>query len=453
MVKLIDLPSELLLDAFSYLATGNEVDVKTLLSLCRTSRLLRDIAQPALHTCVWISDTSKSPLGVLQPFFRTILGRPTLAKTTRELALVNDKSLFVRTHTLDRWNLPLEDKCSIEVGTLRESFDAGKNPSLCFYPLAVEILARLENLQHIRFTDNIGRPNNLMQRVHRLQSEALILSRLKTFCLHKRFEDGPVNIDPYISLLQYPSFQEFTSEIHAVQGRDEFPPHNSISHSIVGLHWCIGPLETMERLIDACSGLEAFSLVIPDNDRFRRASDTGRLNLVTPGELVTALLASSHRHTLTVLLLDFHHYYDLREIELEETIEESNEPLESSDYVYPSFGGFENLTRLTIEFEKLLKVSYLPASLELLKLEHCRFAELDRDRLDDLIRVKETWCPLIQYVTVVGYEMTDEGITMVSEHAEALKVPFYSSSDGRVLTFSGAGRHLRIESQPQLERE
>ena len=56
-------------------------------------------------------------------------------------------------------------------------------PELCYYPLAVQVLARLPNLQHLHFTAQIEAPRSLMQRIHVMQVEFSILSKLKTIHL------------------------------------------------------------------------------------------------------------------------------------------------------------------------------------------------------------------------------------------------------------------------------
>ncbi|KAF2182371.1 hypothetical protein K469DRAFT_636697 [Zopfia rhizophila CBS 207.26] len=403
MAKLADLSNELLLNIVSYLATGDDIDVKTLLNLCRTSRLLLDIAQPALYTCVRIAEPAADPLKPLKIFLRTLMERPSLTKATQELALINDRGI--------RYELP--------------------------------------NLQHLRFTAQIEQPRALLQSVHQLQTDSSILPKLKTFHLHKKYEDGPVDIEDYIPFMRYPSFEEFSTESDVPDILGGSRAINTLTHSTVELLWCMAALPTMSRLLDACPRLTLFEFVIPDQSRYRWQSDVGYQPLVAPRDLVTTLL-ETHGHSLKTLHLDFHHFYGLSDLELREEVEDSGQRLEDCDYTYPSFRGFENLTRMTIEFEKLVKVRDLPASLESLNLYFCHFADLDKEYLSDLIRLKETWCPVIEYVTVSGWEKTNEGITTVREHARSLNAPVQVSADGRTLTFLGAGSHLQIQSHEPL---
>jgi hypothetical protein len=177
MAKLVDLSTELLLIIVSYLATGNDIDTAALLNLCCTSRVLLDIALPALYSCVRIPETTPDPLKSLKCFIQTILQRPELAKATQELALLNDRGIRYE------WPALQDDPYFMEISSLVCGHPREIEPELCYGPLAVEALARLPNLRHIRFTAEIEPPRALLERVHRLQSESGILSKLKTFHL------------------------------------------------------------------------------------------------------------------------------------------------------------------------------------------------------------------------------------------------------------------------------
>jgi hypothetical protein len=467
MAKLVDLSNELLLIIVSYLATGDDIDTKTLFNLCRTSRVFLDIAQPALYTCVRIAEPTPDPLKPLKIFLQTLLERPSLAKSTQKLALINDRGIRYE------WPVLQNDPYFMGLSSLIGSRSSEIEPDLCYYPLASEVLARLPNLQHLRFTAEIEPPRSLLERIHQLQAETSILSKLKTFHLyvtpmtpsshipftnsantilflifrHKRYEDGPVNIKDYIPFLQYPSFEEFSTDSDVPDLLGNSRANNTLTPSTVELLWCIGPLPTMERLLNACSCLTLFDFVVPASSRYRSMSDVGYDPLVAPRELV-AILLETHGSTLTTLRLDFHHFYSLRDPELQEELE--GQSLAHCDFTYPSLRDFENLTRMTIEFEKLVKVGDLPASLELLNLDYCHFADLDKEYLNELVRLKETWCPVIKYVTVSGWEKTNEGITTVREHARLLDVPVQVPTDERVLTFLGAANHLQIQSRELL---
>lgn len=101
---------------------------------------------------------------------------------------------------------------------------------------------------------------------------------------------------------------------------------------------------------------------------------------------------------------------------------------------------------MAIEFEKLVKVQDLPASLEHLDLCYCHFADLDRAFLLNLIQLKENWCPEIKAVTVSGCEKTNEGISAVQEHARSLDISVYITLDGRTMTTLGGSYCLTIKS-------
>jgi hypothetical protein len=202
----------------------------------------------------------------------------------------------------------------------------------------------------------------------------------------------------------------------------------------------------MERLIGACSLLTLFEFVVPDGRRYRSMSDVGYEPLVAPRELATALLRA-HGPTLRTVHLDFYHFYRLRDREIREQIEGSGGNLENCDFTFPSFRDCENLTDMTVEFEKIIKFRHLPASLVSLQLEWCYFEDLDIEYLRELIQLKETWCPAIESVIVSGWEKSNEGIVAVREHARLLEAPVHFSEDGRVLTFLGATNYLQIQSR------
>jgi hypothetical protein len=78
---------------------------------------------------------------------------------------------------------------------------------------------------------------------------------------------------------------------------------------------------------------------------------------------------------------------------------------------------------MTIEFERLITLADLPASLKFLILQGCRFeTHLDAPYLRDLVRMKEMWCPLIEHVDIRGYDPFDDGARKVLELAESLNI-------------------------------
>jgi hypothetical protein len=203
----------------------------------------------------------------------------------------------------------------------------------------------------------------------------------------------------------------------------------------------------MTQLLDACPHLSIFQLIIPDTSRLKQWFDVAYQPLVAPRGLVNALI-QSHRHILKNLYLDFHHGYNLGDPELREEIEELEGSLEDCAYTYPSFRDFKCLSHMTIEFEKLVKVSDLPATLKSLALNWCRFSDLDSEFLGELFLVKEKWCPVIESIAVSGWERTNEGIKTVCERSRSLYLRVRVSSDERLLTVLGVGYHLQILSHP-----
>ncbi|EMD97553.1 hypothetical protein COCC4DRAFT_148009 [Bipolaris maydis ATCC 48331] len=332
-------------------------NVRALFQLCRTSRSLCDVAQPALYNCVRIIESATDPLLHLKLFL--------------QLTLYNDRGL-----------------------------------------------PRLPNLQHIHFTAQIEAPRALMHHIYEMQIDRSILSKLKTFHLHKQYEDGPLNIKDYISLMQFPCFEKFFSESDVPNTPDGSCAVNTLTHMTAELLWCLGPLSTMEALLQICPHLTVFKLIIADGTRYRWLQK------------------------LQTLYLDFHDYYNLRDPELIEEIEH----LEDCVYIYPSSRDFGSLTHMAIEFEKLVRFRDLPMSLEYLDLSYCHFADLDRACLIDMIQLKGKCCPVIKSVVVRGWETTNEGINAAREHARSLDIPVHVAEDGRALLVQSGGYHLTIKS-------
>lgn len=237
--------------------------------------------------------------------------------------------------------------------------------------------------------------------------------------------------------MQFPSFEKFSSESDiGPQFATRTRAINSITHSTAELLWCGGPLLTMRQLLDVCPNLTVFELVIPAGTQ---TEDVGWYPLVTPRALVTSLL-KTHSHILETLHLNFHPNYSLRDPEAQEELEEEGIRPEDSDYVYPSLRGFENLTRLTIELDKLFNFRDLPVSLKSLHLDFCYFADLGEAYFCNLTALKQTWCPAIESVVLTGYDQIAVAIPKEYDH-ERLEI----SADAATLALLGCGFHLQLE--------
>jgi hypothetical protein len=177
MARITDLSNELLFNVVFYLSTGYRSDVKTLFHLCQTSRMLFEVAQPALYTCVRIIESAADPLAHLKLFLRTLIQCPSLAKKTKELALINDFPVCYE------WPALEHDVVFMELSALIGGHNFGIVPELCYYPLDVQVLARLPNLEHFHYTAQIEAPRSLMHCMHEMQANFSILSKLKTFHL------------------------------------------------------------------------------------------------------------------------------------------------------------------------------------------------------------------------------------------------------------------------------
>jgi hypothetical protein len=198
----------------------------------------------------------------------------------------------------------------------------------------------------------------------------------------------------------------------------------------------------MKRLLAACTALHSFELVIPNGERFRSSLDVAYDPLVAPWDIVTALL-KAHDRTLKTLRLDFHYFYSFRDEELLEELE-SGQNLEPCFYTYPSFRESESLTRMYIEFEKLVKLRHLPASLVSLELDHCHFPELNHDYLNELLRLKGTWCPVIESVVIKGWEWTVQDTQAMQELAWPLDAHIFIGEKETTFSFSNIGYRLQI---------
>ena len=108
---------------------------------------------------------------------------------------------------------------------------------------------------------------------------------------------------------------------------------------------------------------------------------------------------------------------------------------DSLHYVYPSFRDFEMLSHITIQFDKLTNLSHLPESLKCLKLQDCYFnTELSEDCLRGMLKLKDTWCPLIEELSLQGYNLLD-AIDMIREVARSLDLRIFESHDKGLVSF------------------
>lgn len=177
MAGITDLSTELLLNIILYLSTGDASDVRALFYLCHMSRMLFNVAQPALYSCIRLVESATDPLVHLKLFLRTLTEHPLLAQKTKELALYNDRGVRYE------WPALEHDAIFMELSALIGGHASEIEPDLCYYPLAVQVLARLPNLQHLQFTAQIEAPRCLMHRIHEMRADSSILSKLKTFHL------------------------------------------------------------------------------------------------------------------------------------------------------------------------------------------------------------------------------------------------------------------------------
>ncbi|KAH6628996.1 hypothetical protein C7974DRAFT_393591 [Boeremia exigua] len=445
MAKLVELSDEIVLVIISYLITDEESKVGALLSLCRTSRRLVNLAQPALYACVRIKEPEGDPLKPLKSFLWTVLTRPLLARQTRALALTNDRAICYD------WPRLEHDEVFIDICVLIRGRPFEIDPDFCYHPLAVHTLAQLPNLRHFEFTAEIEHPRALLQRMHTLRCEdALFLSKLETFHLYKLYEDGPVDIDDFVPLVRYPSFKTFSTQSDVPNKLGGLSATNRLTHASADLRWCNRPLISIQQLINTLQNLSSFILLIPDAARYKWQWDVGYQPLVTPRDLVKALLRS-HKDTLISLHLDFHYHYDLRDPELLQEVVDSGMGLADCDYVYPSFGEFSRLSHITIEFEKLVNFHNLPASLQSLDLYLYSILDFTVDHLQDLVALRDRYCPMLDLVLLSFWEEIAVSIMTVRDYAGRLGLSLNVSKDKELVSFLGLEFCLRVCSPKYVE--
>jgi len=191
----------------------------------------------------------------------------------------------------------------------------------------------------------------------------------------------------------------------------------------------------MRQALEACPRLETFKFVIPDDKRHggMLPVDIGSQPLVTPRDLGIALL-EKHKATLKTLKLHYNSYYDMRSAEFQQDMELYGQ--DSYHYVYPSFRDFEVLSHITMQFGKLTNLCHLPESLECLKLQDCHFdVDLSEDCLRGMLKLKDTWCPLIEQLSLQGFNVS-EVIDMMREVARSLGLRITESLGKGLVSFS-----------------
>jgi hypothetical protein len=174
MAKLTDLSTELLLSIVAHLATDKTSDVRALRRLCESSRTLAAVAQPALYACVKLSMPMRKSLTPLELFIRTCMECPELAKKTRQLSLFHGRSIPNEGFGLAR------DAIAVRVSRLIADQDDGIVPE----SLALHLLTRLPNLEHLRLEVESSPPRGLLKGMHAVRkSDDAFLARLKTLHL------------------------------------------------------------------------------------------------------------------------------------------------------------------------------------------------------------------------------------------------------------------------------
>lgn len=172
------LPPELLLTTFTHLSSNPPPSTHTtiLLNLCLSSRLLCNLARPFLYSSVHLAQSTPDPLRNVKAFLRTILRNEGLARCVRKVGVVGEGRVGFD------WQAIKGDLCFMEVlrlmgreGKEGEGEEVGVGveiePDVCYYPLVVEVLRRLPELEEVEITAEVEQPRGLLGRMHEVQRE------------------------------------------------------------------------------------------------------------------------------------------------------------------------------------------------------------------------------------------------------------------------------------------
>lgn len=452
MSKLLQLPIELLAEIANHLVLTHYVDehdyaswfygptdARTLMRLCLSSRVLRDVAQPVLHMHAKLPLGTDDPLRPLRRFLRTILQRPDLARSV--------KSLYLQTPD------QVKDDNALDLSVLRTALLL--TPDMCagrpipqFNILALAILSRLHNLECLTLTARLQHPRNFIRSVHRLRSRTPALPKMKSFHLNKVYDNGPVNLEDLFVFLDCPNFEAMDTytEMGEWLLRDyPYAPRNYITRDKIVMRWALMDQSRMETLLSLYSSLSLFAFVMPPLSLVDTA-DVGLYSQFTPEDVVNTL-QSLHGKTLEALHLDFHPYYRVTHRDVARNITGR-----ISYKFYPPLWDFKQLKSLKIEYNRSRQFTNLPITLEGLELGRCFFPDLTAQSLMQLMHLKEASCPRIEQVIVWSRENEEEGIERVRELARSAGGQF-SEASGRTVTFTGLGYCLQFESTHRLLHE
>ncbi|KAI4909772.1 uncharacterized protein J4E92_010543 [Alternaria infectoria] len=208
MAKLTDLSNELLYSIVAHLETGRWSDVRALWQLCKTSRALAAVAQPALYTCVVLGQSMPETMRSLELFLRTCVERPKLAKKTRSLTLHYHRPAPYKGPDLMRHPTFSEFSKLWQV----QNFDSERN--VLYQTLVLYTLLCLPNLRHLRMDTHNLPPRGLLQGMHAMRASSdAFLARLETFHFAEFQEDMEQHGEDSFHYV-YPSFRDFEMLSH-----------------------------------------------------------------------------------------------------------------------------------------------------------------------------------------------------------------------------------------------
>ncbi|KAH7125320.1 hypothetical protein B0J11DRAFT_302263 [Dendryphion nanum] len=444
MARLLVLPVELLHDIAGYL----EGEIRTLISLCRSSKTLRLVAQPLIYREVRpltkyaiVRPLGKSP-DLLRPlwlFVRTILSRPDLADKVRHLDIVVDNDTYVYSNDPEAQQVRTLMKIWLrKVWKQKKTWDRFKEAHLereygtgqmKFHDLAMTLLFRLHKLEALSFCF-YSRPPRLSREMlevlkastRKTKVREPILSTLKSLHVTQPYSAEPINLSEFIRFFSLPSLEKVKGEVCAqFSGRIGDAPFNlnpkASNITEINLDRCYTNMNDMEVFLNTCRCLKKFKFRVmscpnvPMWTLVRNGRDHQRnpIELVHPYALIEALKACSV--TLEKLKLDFW--------EWDKPIQGDVAPwhgLQNRRLYYPSMRSFTALKHLQVEFHRLcsptaftpllLEFSNLPPSLEYLHCSNTTFRSID-PKIIARCSVIPDLCPNITSVVLQGEGLQD----------------------------------------------
>ncbi|KAF2266667.1 hypothetical protein CC78DRAFT_577979 [Lojkania enalia] len=425
MPRLLDIPAELLDNIVSNFKYSSSTDTAPLISLCRTCRRLRNVAQPILHTLVKIHiprDSERGYISKLQGslwcFTSTILSRPDLARKVKALSIPTDpemSAMFLMSREKEFLEHFFPTNCpGIPKGGLRE---------ISLDDLAWIILSRLENLEEVHFNMiKLPPPRALIRRIATAREmkgdneDPLLASLKKLFIESQNF---PFNIADFDAILLQSQLQAIHLKICIASRAISFGKALCLAPKVIHitelvLEDCYMRNGCLRGVLKACSRLKVLKYSAPKVRLIFLGIDLRRAYSFTPKQLVKAL--EDYNDSLEELVALFEDRCLPNKI-----TDYTVSGLEDGDHwVYPSLHKLKQLTSLKVEYSRLLGPAILPNSLEKLHLTRCEPSIfLEKTWIRDIASMKQSWCSRLEEVTLRGFGISEA--TLWSRNAPEIR--------------------------------